>query len=133
MIVVDVGVVVGCWLSCSSSHLSCSHDDSSFSSSHLLLLFFFLFSNFTFGQTTITIIPTGSGTFSVPCDVTSLTVEAWGGGGAGGGATANRSKGGAGGAGGTYALSVLTVTPGQIISYNVGAGANGASSAGAAG
>ena len=97
------------------------------------ILFFFLFSNFTFGQTTITISPTGSGTFSVPCDVTSLTVEAWGGGGAGGGATANRSKGGAGGAGGTYALSVLTVTPGQIISYNVGAGANGASSAGAAG
>ena len=93
-------------------------------------LLFIFFSNSTFSQTSITISSTGSGTFTVPCDVTSLTVQAWGGGGAGGGTTTNNAEGGGGGAGGTYVSSTLTVTPGQVLNYYVGAGANGQTSAG---
>ena len=59
--------------------------------------------------------------------MTSVTVEAWGGGGAGGGVTNNDAEG-AGGAGGQYARSVVTVTPGA--SYAIGVGAGGTASTG---
>jgi hypothetical protein len=86
----------------------------------LLITFFFTFV-LGYGQTE-TIITTGTGTFIVPCDVTSIIVEAWGAGGAGGGSISKNSKGGGGGAGGSYVSSVLSVIPGQIINYNVGSG-----------
>lgn len=97
-----------------------------------LPLFFLLFSFSAFSQTQTFSTP-GTSTFTVPCDVTSITVEAWGGGGAGGGASANNSKGGGGGAGGSYASSILTVSPGQVIAYQVGSGAIGVTNVGAVG
>ncbi len=74
----------------------------------------------------------GSYTFTVPAGVTSLTVECWGAGGAGGGSR-NNNRGGSGGGGGAYCSSVLTVTPGQVISYTVGAGGTGTTNDGANG
>lgn len=50
---------------------------------------------------------TSNGTFTVPSEVTSIRVQAWGGGGAGGRANGNPATGG-GGAGGAYAASLLT-------------------------
>lgn len=73
---------------------------------------------------TVTITTTGAGTFTVPCDVTSITVEAWGGGGAGGGSTANNDSGDGGGGGG-YTTNTLTVSTGQTINYTIGNGGNG--------
>ena len=67
---------------------------------------------------------TSSGTFTVPAGVTSITVECWGGGGAGGGNNTN-SDGGGGGGGGAYARRTLTVVPGTVYSFVVGAGGTG--------
>ncbi|WP_099709920.1 T9SS sorting signal type C domain-containing protein [Flavobacterium sp. 9] len=83
--------------------------------------------------TTQTITATGSGSFVIPCGVSSITVETWGGGGAGGGSTSSTALGGGGGAGGTYASSIITVSSGQSISYSVGAGAPAATAVGARG
>lgn len=69
----------------------------------------------------------GSGTWTVPNGVTAIEAHAWGAGGGGSG-----GSGGAGGGGG-YARKLISVTPGQVISYTVGAGGAGASSAAAAG
>ncbi len=81
-----------------------------------------LLSGLVFGQTSPHLITTtGAGSFTVPCGVTSLTVECWGGGGAGGGTTSNPGAGGGGG-GGAYVINTITVTPGQVINYTVGAG-----------
>jgi hypothetical protein len=63
----------------------------------------------------------GSFTFSVPLNVNSITVQAWGGGG--GGSTTNGVGGGGGG--GAFASSDLSVTPGT--SYSVIAGSGGTS------
>ena len=52
--------------------------------------------------TTQTITTTGAGTFNIPCGVTSLEVEVWGGGGGGGDAKSNYALAG-GGSGGAYA------------------------------
>jgi gliding motility-associated-like protein len=64
--------------------------------------------------------------FTVPC-VSSITVTAWGAGGAGSG---NDVQPGNVGGGGAYATSVITVTPGQVLTVYVGsgggAGVNGA-------
>jgi MSHA biogenesis protein MshQ len=73
-----------------------------------------------------------SGNWTAPAGVTSVTVEAWGGGGAGGGATGNPAKGG-GGAGGQYASKVITVTPGNTYAIGVGAGGAGSTGNGTAG
>lgn len=64
---------------------------------------------------------TGANTFTVPHGVTSITVEAWGGGGRGGALTGTDATA-AGGGGGGYARSVLAVTAGQSYSLTVGAG-----------
>jgi hypothetical protein len=65
----------------------------------------------------------GAGSIVVPSGVTSLTVEAWGGGCGGNSASAPN---GCSGAGGGYAKSSITVTPGQTVFYNVGDGGIGA-------
>jgi hypothetical protein len=68
---------------------------------------------------------TTSGTFTVPCGVTSVKVRAVGGGG-GGGVRGNSGGGSAGGGGGAYAeITTYTVTPGKSMTYTVGAGGNG--------
>ncbi|PZX94443.1 hypothetical protein DOS84_07430, partial [Flavobacterium aquariorum] len=88
------------------------------------VLILFAFGNSVFAQTTVDLTTPGSATWTVPCGVTSLTVEAWGGGGAGGAATIIPSGGSGGGAGG-YSTSVITVTSGQIINYTIGSGGIG--------
>ncbi len=71
----------------------------------------------TSGSSTFT---TGSGSFVVPAGVTSIKCECWGGGGSGG-APANFGGGGAGG--GEYAAEYsLATTPGETLTYTVGAG-----------
>lgn len=66
----------------------------------------------------------GSGTYTVPADVTVIMGVAHGGGGGGGGASDNQgSSGGVGGLGGA-AVFASTVTPGATYSYSVGAGGN---------
>jgi len=63
-----------------------------------------------------------SGNFTVPADVTSIQVEAWGGGGKGGSRTTNTTAGGGGGGGGAYSMSPISVTPTTTYSYTVGSG-----------
>ncbi len=62
-----------------------------------------------------------SGTWVVPFGVTQIIVEAWGGGGRGGRRTSGTWAAGGGGGGG-YSRSILSVSPGNDFSYNVGAG-----------
>jgi hypothetical protein len=90
----------------------------------------FVFGNSIIAQnTTITVTTTGSNSWTVPCGVTSITVEAWGAGGAGGAATINPS-GGSGGGGGGYSTDFIAVSPGQIINYSVGSKGMGGTGAG---
>lgn len=94
----------------------------------VLLLLFLTYCGVNAQTTTQTF--TTSGTFTVPPGVTTIQVEAWGGGGAGGGTTNAARATGGGGAGGTYTLnSSVAVTPGQVITVTVGAGGVGVSNA----
>lgn len=84
-------------------------------------------------KTRITFETPGSGTWTVPAGVSSVTIEAWGAGGAGGSAycgvaTANTQLRGGGAAGGSFTSTTISVTPGQVINYTVGAGGIGAPS-----
>ncbi|MFO0496227.1 MAG: hypothetical protein ACK50Y_11900, partial [Flavobacteriia bacterium] len=63
----------------------------------------------------------GSGSWTVPANVYSITIDAWGGGGAGGAAGCVSSNGAGGGAGGSKVSSTISVTPGQTIYYSVAA------------
>ena len=64
-----------------------------------------------------------SGTWVCPQGVTTIQVEAWGGGGGGGGAANISNYRGAGGAGGAYQKNVsLSVSPGQIYTVTIGNG-----------
>lgn len=62
----------------------------------------------------------GSGSFTVPSGVTSITVKAWGGGG-GGGAGGSAAAGGNGGGGG-YITATFNVTPEETLNVYVGGG-----------
>lgn len=91
---------------------------------HLSLLVLLLSLSFNFeglAQTTQTFTTPGNGSFLVPCDVTSITVECWGG-GASGGSKGSPSGQAGGGGGGAYARSVLAVTPNSTINFFVGSG-----------
>jgi len=70
-------------------------------------------------QNTVVYNTAGTGTFTVPTGVTSLTVKAWGAGGAGGNGSGSTGIGGGGGGGG-FSQATLTVTPGASLTYNVG-------------
>lgn len=72
----------------------------------------------------------GTGTFTVPAGVTSITVETWGGGGRGASISSNGDNEGGGGGGGAYASSTITVTPGATYNYFVGAGSTGTGAGG---
>lgn len=65
-----------------------------------------------------------SGSWLAPAGVTSVLVEAWGGGGAGGGRGSSNGQSGGGG-GGAFASATVAVTPGQTYSYTVGAAVTG--------
>jgi gliding motility-associated-like protein len=73
----------------------------------------------TFAQTTEIYNSPGSGVWTVPCGVNSITVEIWGGGGAGGGST---GQGGGGGGAACYNSHTIAVSTGQNFSYTVGSG-----------
>lgn len=88
-----------------------------------LIAFFFFISLFSFGQSIQTF--NSSGTFTVPCGVTSITVQVWG---AGGGGDRNQSRGGGGGA---FAQSTLNVSEGNSFAVTIGQG--GAAGTGANG
>ncbi len=62
----------------------------------------------------------GSGTFTVPSGITSITVKLWGGGG-GGGAGGSAAAGGAGGGAGET-TGTIAVTPGETLDVYVGGG-----------
>ncbi len=75
-------------------------------------------------QKTVIFSRSTSGNWVVPAGVTSIEVELWGAGGGGGSVAGN--KPGAGGGGGAYASKILTVSPGDSISFAVGKGGVGA-------
>lgn len=71
-----------------------------------------------------------SGSFIVPCGVTSITVQMWGAGGAGGGGAVDGGYGGNGGGGGAYINVTIPVTGGQSFAYSVGSGGSGGTGVG---
>jgi PKD-like domain/Ig-like domain CHU_C associated len=79
------------------------------------------------GQTQI-ITATGAGTFTVPAGVTQIKVVVRGAGGGGGANLYLLSSGGGGGGGGVATITNYSVTPGQVINYNVGSGGIGGTS-----
>ena len=85
---------------------------------------------YTPGVSYIAYTATGASTFTVPAGVTSITAECIGA-GSGGGNYGFGVGSGAGGNGGAYAKGTLSVTPGQTVYINVGAGS--AANSGAAG
>lgn len=74
-----------------------------------------------------------TGTWQVPCNVTAITVQLYGGGGGagGGGGGSNgglfETRGGGGGGGGAYSSITLSVVPGDVFTYSIGAGGCGGS------
>lgn len=77
-----------------------------------------------------------SGSWVVPCGVTSITIDVYGGGGGagGGGGGSNggffNTRGGGGGGGGGYTSITISVNPGSTFNYSVGAGGCGGGNGG---
>ncbi len=71
-------------------------------------------------QNTQTKTFTSSTTWNVPANVSSVTIECWGGGGKGSDIPAISITGGGGGGGGAYAKSTVNVTPGESLTITVG-------------
>lgn len=75
--------------------------------------------------TRVAFFTAGSGTWTCPAGVTSITVECWGSGAGGGSATSRITPGqwyGGGAGSGAYAKKTMSVTPGTEYAYTVGAG-----------
>ncbi|MCG3147259.1 MAG: hypothetical protein PCFJNLEI_00698 [Verrucomicrobiae bacterium] len=72
---------------------------------------------------TVVFTTPGSTNWTAPANVTSITVETWGGGG--GGRNVTFAVGGGGGGGAYARVNSFTVTPGNIYSLIVGAGGGG--------
>jgi gliding motility-associated-like protein len=74
-----------------------------------------------------------TGTWTVPCGVTSVTIEVYGagGGGGGGGGGSNggffNTRGGGGAGGGGFTTITINVTPGSTFNYTIGSGGCGGS------
>lgn len=107
------------------------------------LLFFLSGIGFLYAQSPVTITGSGTcnaaavtGSWTVPCGVTSITVEVYGGGGGagGGGGGSNgglfNTRGGGGAGGGGYTSATINVIPGAIFSYSAAAGGCGGSNGG---
>jgi hypothetical protein len=90
----------------------------------LVLLFAFFVTNNVFSQVTVSYTATGAGTWTAPCDVTSITVEVWGAGGGGQRAEGNPAAGG-GGSGGGYVRTTYAISGGTTYNLFVGAGGTG--------
>jgi len=79
---------------------------------------------------------TSSGSYTIPSNVTTLTIEAMGGGSGGsGGGTGSYGAWAGGGGGGSGALEKITIpaTSGQVIDFTIGVGGAGAGGAGSGG
>lgn len=87
-----------------------------------ILLFLILISTSLYSQ--YQKVYTSNTSWTAPCNVSKVTVEAWGGGGAGGGTegSGSNSRSGGGGGGGGFIRSTVTVTPGANYTITVGAG-----------
>ncbi|SHJ69474.1 hypothetical protein SAMN02745194_03145 [Roseomonas rosea] len=70
------------------------------------------------------VVYASSGSWTVPAGVTRMRFRIWGGGGGGGG-SANANSAGAGGGGAGFTEGWVAVTPGQVLSIQVGAGGAG--------
>jgi hypothetical protein len=81
-------------------------------------------------STTLLGTTVGNGSIVVPANVSTMVLEAWGGGG--GSAGLNRT-GTDTAAGGAFATSVVNVTSGQTVFFSIGAGGTGGSTVGGAG
>lgn len=75
--------------------------------------------NFQYTQSTLFKHPGGPYTFTVPAGVYSIRISAWG---AGGGGGSNTLRAGGGGCGGAFSEGTFSVTPGNTLTINVGAG-----------
>lgn len=98
-----------------------------------LSIFIFILSAVLFNSQTASQNYTTAGTytFTVPTDVTSVTIRAWGaGGGGGGGTNASALRGGGGGG---FSSGTFVVTPGATYTVVVGAGGSGNGNPGGAG
>lgn len=110
-------------------------DEISFSRLRVALLATFIFGSFAVQAQTVlgTYTSSGTQTFVVPAGVTSITAQVWGGGGRGGdraGLLGLGTAGGGAGGGGAYSTQTFAVTPGQVLTLNVGNGSNNASAGG---
>jgi hypothetical protein len=98
---------------------------------YIFLTLFTLLCIKSFSQTAMpasgALVGSGSGSWIVPSNVYSIKIDAWGGGGAGTGQSTTGTGGLAGGAGGSHSISTISVTPGQIIYWVVGASRTGTS------
>lgn len=72
------------------------------------------------GTAAITFTSAGANTWTCPAGVTQVYAECWGGGASGG--TGSTGANGGGGSGGEYAAAFVSVTPGNVYNYTVGAG-----------
>jgi len=73
-----------------------------------------------YAQISQTYTAAGTQTFIPPSGVTSINIQAWGGGGCSGNNTVGRARGGGGG--GAYTSGTISCTPGVPITITVGAG-----------
>jgi len=77
-----------------------------------------------------------TGSWTVPCGVTSITIDIYGGGGGagGGGGGSNgglfNTRGGGGGGGGAFSTRTINVVSGSVFTYSIGAGGCGGSNGG---
>jgi hypothetical protein len=89
------------------------------------VLFLLALGGVAFGQTVETFSTPGAGNWTVPCGVTSITVQIWGGGGAGGGDGTNDFPAGSGGGSGAYVSHTFAVTAGNVYNFTIGSGGIG--------
>lgn len=76
---------------------------------------------------------TSSGSFTVPSNVWTIIVEAWGGGGGGGAGSSSSATGGGGGGAGGYAKVFYNVIPNATYSITVGLGGSAGVAGGTSG
>lgn len=86
----------------------------------LAVLCFGFISQYNHAQTTVN--TAGAGTYTIPAGVTAVNIQIWGSGGSGGGCSTSGNSG-SGAGGGAYSSKTITVSPGDIINYTIGAGA----------
>lgn len=95
-----------------------------------------LFANFDrsptdLGIDAVVLSNSGSQTYTVPKGVDTVTVKLYGAGGGGGNSFAGKAglvEGGGGGGGGRVVITVAEVTPGTVLTFNIGAGGAAATS-----